>query len=506
MTTSTYSVQLKLVIDPHIEHMLEKRFRIAETIYNRLVHHCIKRLARLRMDPEYVSVQKDIRDLIDQKDKHKKELQRSYKIRKILIEKYELTKFDLIKHVKPIGQRYRKHLDSKVVQCIAKQVYSGVNKILFGDGERLHYKRCGDLSTIRTDTNINRLRYQDGIVYFNDLMIKVRKKQLNDSYTQACMQDRIKYIMIKRLPFNTRYRYYVVLVLEGYPPLKQEIGTGRVGIDIGTSTVACVSDNQVILEELAPKGFLYNDKIKALNEKIESVRRINNPQNYDPDGTIKKLKRGERRVWYNSNNYKKLRMQYKTLNRKRSACVKQEHEILANRILSDGDVVFVEDMNFAGLAKRSKKETEQTDKEIEVKTKSGETKTVKKCKKKKRFGKSINFRSPSLLITIIDRKLVSRGLEGVHKINTSTYKASQYDHTTDSYTKKDLNERWNVIAGKRVQRDLYSAFLIKNPMGDLKTADKHLCICDYDRFVEMHDFLIEWIKQNVTDRPSSFGF
>jgi hypothetical protein len=43
-------------------------------------------------------------------------------------------------------------------------------------------------------------------------------------------------------------------------------------------------------------------------------------------------------------------------------------------------------------------------------------------------------------------------------------KTSQYDHSTDSFTKKSLSERWHVFGDGRgrVQRDVYSAFLARN--------------------------------------------
>ena len=69
-------------------------------------------------------------------------------------------------------------------------------------------------------------------------------------------------------------------------------------------------------------------------------------------------------------------------------------------------------MNFSGLQRRSKK-TEKNDKG--------------KFKKKKRFGKSLANKAPSLLLTIINRKLGYYG-EKLIEINTFEAKASQFDH------------------------------------------------------------------------------
>ncbi len=78
------------------------------------------------------------------------------------------------------------------------------------------------------------------------------------------------------------------------------------------------------------------------------------------------------------------------------------------------------------------KKTERQDKISEVKKKDGSVVMVRKFKKKKRFGKSINRRAPSLFLTELERKITTTG--GVYEeVKTETFKASQYDHSTDEY-------------------------------------------------------------------------
>ena len=83
-------------------------------------------------------------------------------------------------------------------------------------------------------------------------------------------------------------------------------------------------------------------------------------------------------------------------------------------------------MRFKALQKRSKETT--------INKKTG------KYNKKKRFGRSLNHKAPSMLLTIIDRKLKYQGLS-LNKINTQSFKASQYNHVEDKYIKKNLNTR-----------------------------------------------------------------
>jgi hypothetical protein len=144
----------------------------------------------------------------------------------------------------------------------------------------------------------------------------------------------------------------------------------------------------------------------------------------------------------------------------------------------------VEEMNFKGLQKRAKK-TEQNE--------DG------KFKRKKRFGKSIANKAPAMLLTIVQQKLERQG-ETLYKVNTREVKASQYNHETDDYAKKKLSERWNDINGEKVQRDMYSAFLLMNVGSDLKSIDKEKCNERYANFKGKHDEEIKMLasKRNIS--------
>ena len=61
-----------------------------------------------------------------------------------------------------------------------------------------------------------------------------------------------------------------------------------------------------------------------------------------------------------------------------------------------------------------------------------------KYKRKKRFGRSLAKKAPSMLLTIIDRKLKYFGEELI-EINTYEAKASQLNHFDETYTKKSLS-------------------------------------------------------------------
>jgi hypothetical protein len=168
---------------------------------------------------------------------------------------------------------------------------------------------------------------------------------------------------------------------------------------------------------------------------------------------------------------------------------RQSHNRLANEMISHGTEVYVEEMPFKGLQKRAKKTT---------KHKNG------KINRKKRFGKSLANKAPAMFLTILDNKLRHQGTE-LHRIKTAEVKASQYNHVEDNYTKKELSERWTMIGEDKIQRDLYSSFLIMNVNPDLSSINRKQCLEMYEKFKTLHDIEIERLKASTNRKIASMG-
>lgn len=316
------------------------------------------------------------------------------------------------------------------------------------------------------------------MILWNGLKIPVIINYDNQ-YEYQTLESDIVYCRIIRKYIRNKYKYYVQIVFKGNPPakvnketgkIKHSIGQGDVGIDIGTSTIAYSSSTDVKILELADKVQNIEDQKRRLLRKMDRSRRVMNPNNYNKDGTVKD--QGSRKViWNKSNHYIKYQNQLKELYRKQKDIRKYQHECLANQIISLGDNIYVETMNFAGLAKRSKK-TEKNNKG--------------RFKRKKRFGKSIANRAPAMLLEIINRKLSYYDKQLI-KIDTWNAKASQFNHFDGTYHKKILSQRWNNFNRIKIQRDLYSAFLIMNTASDLKSFNIDKCNERFNNFYKLHN-------------------
>lgn len=377
---------------------------------------------------------------------------------------------------------FKDNMDSFTAQKIATTLWKSYDKLFYGNGNKVYFKRYGAFNSLEGKSNKTGIRFKEDSLIWNELKIPV-DIDYDNHYEYQALQCPISYCRIVRKIIKHKYHYYVQIVFKGTPPIKintetgeikHRIGIGDVGLDIGTSSIAIASEHDVKILELADKVQNIENEKRRLFRKMDRSRRSMNPNNYEPDGTIKK--QGNKRViWKKSNHYLKYQMQLKELYRKQTDIRKYQHECIANYILSLGDTFYVEQMNFSGLQKRATK-TEKNE--------NG------KFKKKKRFGKSLARRAPAMLSSIIDRKLNAYDLKLI-KINTIKAKASQFNHFDETYKKKKLSQRWNDFNGIKVQRDLYSAFLIMNTSKDLETFDIEKCNQRFNEFKQLHDKEVE---------------
>ena len=164
----------------------------------------------------------------------------------------------------------------------------------------------------------------------------------------------------------------------------------------------------------------------------------------------------------------------------------------------------VEKMDFKALQKRAK-ETKKSSKPKLIVDKNGFSRMVNRYARKKRFGHSILIRAPASFIAILERKACRYGGK-LSRVNTTKFKASQYDHVTDTYTKTSLGQRFKQIGDHTVQRDLYSAFLLSNSDKSLEHADREKCSAGFADFVKLQSELIRGMKKSGISRKSCFGF
>ena len=476
---ANFIVQFSLRTEKFQEDIIDRRFEIGRKIYNSLANVTQKRYKEMIKTKQYRNL---LSSLSNDKKKDKDIWKQINEIRR----QYGMSEYSFHEDVKRMQKHFKENIDAFTAQKIASTLWKAYDKLFFGNGDKIHFKRYDTLNSLDGKSNKTGIRFKDDCLLWNGLNIPVLI-DYDNYYEYQAMQCDISYCRILRKFVHNKNHYYVQIVFKGCPPIKVNketgevkhiIGYGDVGIDIGTSTIAISSKSDVKIFELADKVKNIENQRRTILRKMDRSKRTTNPNNFNTNGTIKK--QGNKKViWNKSNHYIKYQNQLKELYRKQVSIRKYQHECLANYIISLGNNFFVEHMNFSGLQKRSTK--------TEISEKTG------KYKKKKRFGKSLANRAPAMLMTIIDRKLKYFDTM-LLEINTVKAKASQFNHFDGTYKKKTLSQRWNDFNGVKIQRDMYSAFLIMNINNDLESFDIDKCNKRFDNFKKLHDIEVNRLK------------
>ena len=394
-------------------------------------------------------------------------------------------------------------IGSTILANLAANVWASWDKRLYDiECERISFKKYGELNTFGSG-KINK-KYFCGFDLHLDTMtldikvngktgklskfinLPIRYNLKHADYEMTALAggfDSIKVLTVARRLVRGKYKYYLQMTIEGEKPQKgRKLGKGRVGIDLGPTTIAVSSNNTVSIDKLAAKCDNIEKDIQRLGRKIDRSRRTMNPDNFNPDGTVK---RGVKLTWNNSARYKRLRQEMAELQRKQAAVRKAQHIERANALLCEGDTFIIENNPIKGWTARAK--------ETKVSEKTG------KIQKKKRWGKSIHNHAPSMFVTILENKVKSLG-GTVIKADVKNA-ASQYDFTDGSFTKHKLEERGVTLSnGDTHQRDMLAAFNLQHLIYDAeqsKQYDQQRMKSHYPRFCELEQDEIERYRNKV---------
>ena len=449
---ASFVMEFELIAGNQEINFLEKRFNTGSNIYNLCLEHCIKQLNKLKRDKEYrksVKALKTVNRKLKMKNLPQVEIKRLKDIKisctnkiKELEKEYQFTENDIQKYAKVPREFIGKILNSSIVQNIASTAFDAVKKIRYRKAKKVKFKKKGEISL---EGKNNRTGF---IFDIKTMKLKLGKKlfcnlKTLDERQKNCFKNRIKFCRVLKRYIRGKKRYFLQIVFEGIPETDFQIGEGEVGLDIGTSTVAISSDNEVKLLKLSETE-QEAKKIKMLQRSLDRKRRMANPDNYDENGKVKK----KRNEWKLSKNYFKELNKLKEIYRKKRVKDNQYKNILVKFILNQGDTVKTEKTSVNSWKSKSKKT---------VKNKNNG-----KTASKKRFGKSVNNNAPGTFIRKMEEKLSYFGKELI-KINPFKTKASQFNHISQEFKKCSLEVRFKeLVQGIVVQRDLYSAFLIKN--------------------------------------------
>lgn len=169
----------------------------------------------------------------------------------------------------------------------------------------------------------------------------------------------------------------------------------RISVDVDTLELTATNSKQTVRYDLT-RDHGISDKLSNLDRLIENSRRVNNPQNFNEDGTIKQ----GRLKWNNTKTYYKLLGKRRYIWHKLTQTRKNFYGRVINNLLEFGSEFEVHMQDFKALQERI-----QYNKE-----------TMSWFDSRKSRGAEIMFNAPSEFIRMLDIKLAYNGLSAVKQI------------------------------------------------------------------------------------------
>jgi transposase len=365
------------------------------------------------------------------------------------------------------------HLDAPVAQKLAMRAYRAVLRVAIGEAKRVRFKGEHQLDTVEGKSNETGLVWRSDQVVWRGLSLPAYlpgNRIPSDAVLAHGLAARVKYVRLVRRRKNGTVRYAAQLICEGIPYQKPEhvLGAGTVGLDLGPSTVAVVSDAEARLQRFCAELDVQAAQIRREQRHLDRQRRANNPENYLPDGRVKKGQRG-RKHWRESGRQRQTQARLANRQRAVAAHRKSLHGHLAHEIVRQGNTFLLEKVSYRAWQRR--------------------------------YGRSIQQRAPGTFVEILTRLAASAG----GKVLTVPTRSTKLSQTCQcgSIKKKPLSLRVHTCehCGLQMQRDLYSAYLIR--FGD---PDTHLLHADHaeEAWPGAESLLrAAWQQAHPTNQPAS---
>jgi putative transposase len=327
----------------------------------------------------------------------------------------------------------REKVFAQEAQVLGARAYEAVNRWVLGQRGRPRFKGRGHgLHSLAAKDRCGALRVAadgSGLQWGAGMILRFAFDRCGPYQWWAALHvadGRLRSCRIVRTKVRGRWVYSAQLVLDGKPLQRYEVGGGPVGLDVGPSAVAVVSDRGAWKETFCAELDDKARELRRLQRRLDRQHRTGNPACFEERGRHTtsachwhvRAKRAQR-----------TRAQVQEMQRRVAEHRKSLHGNLANRILGQGKAVHAEKLS---------------------------CKALQRC-----FGRSVGRRAPGMFITTLSRKAASAGGQ-VALIDTHTTWLSQRC-VCGAVAKKLLSQRAHRCGcGVVEDRDVFSAFLVRH--------------------------------------------
>jgi hypothetical protein len=428
--TPSFITEVPLIVTSQDESELLARFQAGRQLYNALLNEAMVRM-RLVKKSELFQYARKMNKGKERNDAFQLAKQQAR------YSEYEIQAFATITAKKAVWIASK--VDSATQQKLATRAFQASEKVLFGRAKKVRFKVPNRFNSMEGKSNKQGIRWADNQLVWGKLRLNAIIDQ-NNPVLMHGLTSPLKYVRVLKRELNGKVRWFAQLVCEGIPYQKSAnfVTNGLIGIDLNISNIAYVADGNAGLLPFADKVPAIKKRVSTIQRKMQRSQRLANPDNYEPNFTVKRgrkvvVKKGKNkkgaRKWNKSKNYSRLAAKKRELERRKTAYAKSKNRELVNDILRNGNQIKAEAVSVKGWQKR--------------------------------YGKAISDKSPGFFQAELKRKAESAG-GSFTKFSTRTTALSQ-THLTGKRIKKSLSERVHYDqTGIVMQRDLFSAFLARH--------------------------------------------
>ena len=431
VATPSFVAEFPLGTTDADERTLDIRLDAARQIYNAVLGEALKRLRRMREDLTWTTACKMPKSTPTERKTRNAAfaaLRAKHGFTPAPLQKFAETCRDACW----IGD----HIGGHDTQSTATRAFRAVERYIFKASGRPRFKGKNQLHSIEGKSNEAVIRYRETTIpaiHYDSLILPLRLDRKDKKLWQAnALGHSTKYCRIVKRTIRGRNRWYVQLVQRGTAPRLHDVNGGTVGLDIGPSEIAVVTDRDATVERFCQTIEQPWKESRRIDRAMDRSRRATNLERFDEKGRWIKRRRGQpKQRLVRSIRYLHLASERRETERRLAAERKRSHGQLQNDILSEGSTVKTEKLSYRSFQKN--------------------------------FGRSTKVRAPGMFVSGLKRKAESAGGQ-LLEINTRYTKLSQFDHTTMDHVRKPLSERIHIFRDgvtQPIQRDLYSAFLAR---------------------------------------------
>jgi putative transposase len=423
----TFVATIPLRASPTQAKEVGSRFECARLLYNACLRVALDRAGATRSDPAWEQTTAMPRLVAGEPNPARAEAFRELRVRHGFSERELMSVASGLR----VGW-LRERVFAQEAQVLGARAYDAVNRWMRGRRGRPRFKGKGH-----------------GL---HSLAVKDRRGALRISADGSCLQwgagfvlpfafdpsspyhwwaaahvasGRLRSCRIVRSKVRGRWVYTAQLVLDGKPLARNQVGDGLVGLDVGPSTVAVVSNAGTWKEALCGELDDKARELRRLQRRLDRQHRVGSPTCFHEGG---RHKAGSCDWQVRSKRAQGTQTQIHELQRRMAEHRRSLHGNLANRILGQGRIIHTEKLSYRAFQRR--------------------------------FGRSVGRRAPGMFITTLSRKAVSAG-GTVALVDTWSTRLSQRC-VCGAVAKKPLSQRTHRCGcGVEADRDVFSAFLAR---------------------------------------------